>query len=162
MQYRATRRHKRMGWPEVWLVISIALAVAPATVWWRTQYQPEWRTTAGEITSSTFTRVHYNAQDYRVKVQASYTYTAGLVNYAGSFDGFWPEVGSPNAHAPEDVERLVAPRAPVAVYYNPAYPARSTLYRQPSGASPLWPVLTAAGLCVAGAYTLIVYRAWRA
>lgn len=162
MQQRAIRRHKKVGWPEVWLACSVALAVVPATLWWRQQYAPEWKRTAGTIASSDFARVHYNAQDYRTKARVSYEYSVGMAKYAGVFDGFWPEVGGPNALAPSDIEQLQTPHKEVFVFYDPDNPARSTLHPEQTGSSPLWPVLTIAGLCLAAAYTFIAYPAWRA
>ena len=162
MQHRVRRSRKKVGWPEVWLVCSIALAIAPVTVWWRQHYKPEWKKTSGHITSSEFSRAQYNAQENRTKTKVSYEYLVGMAKYAGRFDGYWPESGSPNALAPTEIDTLKEPQREVFVFYNPADPARSTLHPDANGVSPLWIVLIAACLCIAGAYTFVVYPAWRA
>ncbi|MCC6796406.1 MAG: DUF3592 domain-containing protein [Candidatus Hydrogenedentes bacterium] len=162
MQYRARRRHRKLGWPEVWLVSFVVLALAPAMAWWSEQYQPDWMKTAGNITSVEFQRVHYNAQDYRTKVDVTYDYIVGMGKYLGEFHGYWPEVGSPNALAPSEIEKLKEPKCEVFVFYDPGNIEHSTLHPKDGKSSPLWIVLTVAGLCIAGAYTFFVYPAWRA
>ncbi|NUM54477.1 MAG: DUF3592 domain-containing protein [Candidatus Hydrogenedentes bacterium] len=162
MPHRVSRRHRKIGWPEVWLIGVVALAIFPATVWWQQQYKPEWKRTGGQITSSELTRSHYNAQDYRTIAKVTYRYSVGMAKYTGRFDGLWPEVASPNALAPAEIDKLKEPNREVIVFYDPADAARSTLHPDTSGPSPLWIVLAAAGLCIAGAYTFLIYPAWRA
>ena len=140
----------------------MALAIAPATIWWGQHFTPEWKQTAGYITSSEVSRTHYNAQDYRAKANVSYEYSVGMAKYVGRFEGFWPEVGSPNALAPSEIDNLKVPKKAVVVFYDPGRVERSTLHPNSGDTSPFWIVLTAAGLCIAGAYTFFVYPAWRA
>jgi hypothetical protein len=162
MQHRVRRSRKKLGWPEAWLVCSIALAIVPATVWWRQHYKPEWKQTTGQITSSELSNMHYNAETNRTKAKVSYEYTVGMAKYMGHFDGYWPAVGSPNALAPSEIEKLTEPKKELIVFYNPANAARSELHQGSGKASPFWLVLAAAGLCIAGVYTFLVYPAWRA
>jgi hypothetical protein len=159
--HRNTRHHRKFGWPELWLVCLIVLAVGPPTVWWQRQYKPDWKKTAGHITASESKRVHYNAQDYRMLARVSYEYTVGMAKYTGNFDGFWPEIGSPNALAPAEIDTLKQPKKEVVVFYDPDHAERSTLHLDNTTVSPFWVVLTAAGLAIAGAYTFFVYPAWR-
>lgn len=146
----------------MWLVCVAALAIAPATVWWKQQFKPDWKQTAGHITSSEIQRVQYTPRDYRPITKVSYEYSVGFANYTGKFDGFWPEVNSPNALPAEDIDSLKTPKREVIVFYDPANAARSTLHPVGSGASPLWIVLALTGMCIAAAYTFLVYPAWRA
>lgn len=162
MYRRASRHHKKIGWPEFGLLCAVVLAIAPATMWWRQYYVPEWRRTGGQITACETSRVHYNAQDYRAKAIVSYRYTVGVAQYTGRFEGFWPEVGGPNALPPSAVDQLKDGNREIVVFYDPANPSRSRLHPEDATTSPFWPVLTAAGLLMAGAYTLIAYPAWRA
>ncbi len=162
MQHRARRRHRKLGWPEVWLVSLVVIAFAPAMAWWNEQHQPDWVKTSGNVTAAEFQRMHYNAQNYLTKVDVTYDYTVGMGKYSGEFNGYWPEVGGPNALAPSEIETLKEPKREVVVFYNPANVERSTLHPNARKSSPLWIVLTVAGFCIAGAYTFFVYPAWRA
>ena len=162
MLHRVTRRHKKLGWPEVWLVCSVALAIAPATIWWQQHYKPEWKKTGGRIASSEISNMHYNAPANRTKVKVSYEYSVGMAKYVGHFDGYWPAVGSPNALAPSEIDQLKGPTKELVVFYDPSNAAHSELHPGSGKASPFWLVLAAAGLCIAAAYTFFVYRAWRA
>jgi hypothetical protein len=158
--YLQTSRRKT-GLPEFLLVCAIVMAVAPLTFVWISLNQPEWPAAGGWVLSGEIVTTHYNAPDYKEKVTVNYEYLVGGANYRGEFVGLWPDVGSPNALLPDELERITRKGHPLTVFYDPTDPARSRLHSR--GHDNQLSLILIAGCCVvlAGAYAFVAYPALR-
>jgi hypothetical protein len=143
------------------LFCALVLAVAPLTVLWVSLNQPAWPGTGGYVVHGEIHTTHYNAQDYKQKVTVSYEYAVGGGTYTGEFIGLWPDVGSPNALPPNEIDAVTERGHPLTVYYNPRNPGRSRLHTR--GTENRLSYILIAGCCVvlAGVYCFAVYPAWR-
>ena len=162
MAYRPSRKHRKIGWPEFWLVCLFAATVTPATIWWQQHYKPAWQKTGGVVRSWEISKMHYNALDYRTKAKVEYEYLVGVVKYVGQFEGFWPEVGTPNAVTPAELQAASQIGKELVVYYDPNHPERSQPFQEDTGPGLIWMILSAAGLACTIFYTFAVYPHLRA
>jgi len=155
-----TRRH-RSGLPDFLLVFAILAAIVPLTAVWFSINQPDWPEAGGWITSGNVVKTHYNAPDYKEKVTVAYEYVIGGATYTGEFVGLWPEVGSPNALPPAELENVTQHGYPLTVFYDPDDPTRSRLHTR--GHDDQLSLILIAGCCVilAGVYAFVVYPVWR-
>lgn len=158
--YLQTRRRKA-GLPEFLLVCAILLAIVPLTLAWVSLNQPEWPAAGGWVLSGEIVNTHYNAPDYKQKVTVNYEYLVGSANYKGEFIGLWPDVGSPNALPPDELEKITQKGHPLTVFYDPSNHARSRLHTR--GHDDRLSLILIAGCCVvlAGVYCFVAYPAWR-
>ena len=162
MPLRRKRHRRKPGFAEVLFVLALVIALFPVSYWWAHLNQPNWNRAPGSIVSGVILNTHYNAERYDPKVSAQYQYLVGTVTYQGSYEGFWPEVGSPNALPPDRLEEVSKPGHPLVVSYDPGNPGRSVLHPILQESQLTYFLLTVAGLLVGGGYCLVVYPAWRA
>ncbi len=158
--YLRTKRRKA-GLPEFLLVFAMIAAIVPLTVVWYSLNQPDWPAAGGWVLSGKIVNTHYNAPDYKQKVTVDYEYLIGGANYKGEFVGLWPDVGSPNALPPSELEKITQKGYPLTVFYDPDDPTRSRLHTR--GHDDQLSLILIAGCCVvlAGVYAFVVYPAWR-
>ncbi|MBX7258281.1 MAG: DUF3592 domain-containing protein [Candidatus Hydrogenedentes bacterium] len=161
MSLRKRHRWRKPGIAEVLFVLAVVVAMLPISYWWLRLNRPVWNNAPGSILSGKILSTHYNAERYDPKVRAQYQYLVGTVTFQGTFEGFWPEVGSPNALPPDRLEEITKPGHPLVVAYDPANPQRSVLHPLLEESQLKYFLLSVAGLLVGGAYCLIIYPAWR-
>lgn len=161
MTLRKRRHRRKPGVAEVLFILALFAAVTPISFWWMRLNRPIWNNAPGSIVSGTVLSTHYNAERYDPKVRAQYQYLVGTVTFRGTFEGFWPDVGSPNALPPERLQEITAPGHPLVVAYDPENPRRSVLHPIVEESQLKYFLLTVAGLMLAGGYCLVIYPAWR-
>ncbi|HRI88299.1 MAG TPA: DUF3592 domain-containing protein [Candidatus Hydrogenedentes bacterium] len=155
--HRSRRSHRKFGWPEFWFLVLVASVIGSATIWWQQHLRPKWRETAGVILEWQGSSAGANAK----KANVTYEYTVGLTKYTGKFDGFWPEMGTPNAIARDRIGEMPKPGAKIVVYYDPNDDSRSDIMPHGAKPSPLLLTLSIALACAVAGYTFVVYPAWR-
>lgn len=154
-------RQYRFGLPEftgAMLVISlIALGIGSLL----TNTAPVWIETSGRIVSCTITNTHYNAVDTQPKVTLTYAYEVGDNNYSQRWEGFWPDIYSPNALAPSAIESLKDPEHPLLVLYNPENSAESSIHGVPNRRHIAYTWATGISALLTFFYFVRVYPHWK-
>ena len=149
-------RARRPGRPEVLAVVLLVLPAVVGLLWFTQSPYGGWQTAAGTILDCTTRLTHYNAEDNQPKVDATYEYTAGGMQYRGQWSGFWPEADSPNA-LPAGKLGDLRPGRSVVVFYNPASPQESDLHYTRDDRRLLYALLFPITLFLAAAYAVNVY-----
>lgn len=155
--FRRRRTLGRVGGPEVLGLLLLALAAAVVVVWFRVSFFSSWRETTGHVAQGEVVPP-YNRMDPREpEVKLAYTYEVDGKQYAGNYDGFWPEGGGPNALLDERVEALTQPGHALRVHYDAEHPERSRLLHPGHAAEATYLVVAAALLFLAGSYWMLAY-----
>ena len=161
MPFGRQRRRARFGLPEYVALVLIGATAAFAGLWLRAAARPEWRIALGTVVRGEMQPIHYNAPSTSYRVSIDYSYSLDGRNYSGSWVGYWPEFGSPNALPRERHGELLKPGRPLTIFYDPANKSKSHLHG-PAGDEGLW---LAAGATGAGAaaigYCVVAYPRWR-
>ena len=160
MGLRQTRHKKRFGLPELIAIVLAVGVVLTATWWWEANSFPTHREADGILTRAETHLEHYNAADLRLKTSVDYEYHAEGRAFTGHWEGFWPEVGDPNAR-PEDRFAEIVKGLHVVVQYDLFDPSRSTIHPLANGL-PSLPSFVVTLMCIlALTYCLIGYPALR-
>lgn len=152
----------RPGLPELSGAALLVGTLFCCVLWLVSAARPEWIETGGTVLYCEIRPTHYNAQDYRPKVDVTYEYLVGSVRFEGRWDGFWPELDSPNALLPEQLDLLKEEGHPLVILYNPDDPTESSPHYPFPNDRMIYASLIAAGVLATGLYFIFVYPAWRA
>lgn len=161
MGFRRRKTRERPGLPEFVAVCLLALALVSVLAWRQGDAGGGWPEAPGHVMSATIRPTHYNAPDYRPKVSVTYEYTVNGVAHRGYWEGYWPEMNSPNALLPEERRLLEESGFPLVVMYDPDEPARSRLHDPPGERRILLGVASVVAFLAAAVYFVRIYPAWK-
>ena len=160
MGLHQARHNKKFGLPELIAILLAGFVVLAATWWWESNTIPSHREADGILTRAETHLEHYNAADLRLKTSVDYEYHAEGRMFTGHWEGFWPEVGDPNALTEDRFSEIVKGMH-VVVQYDLFDPSRSTIHPLAEGL-PSLPAVLALTACIAAlAYCLFGYPALR-
>lgn len=145
-------RRRRLGVREFVGIVLLLAVVGPAWLWWQEVLVGDWQITSGSVSGCEIRDTHYNAPDYKPVVTLRYRYTVAGNEYQGTWQGLWPEAGSPNALPRTQLAQLNAPGRPLVVYYDPDHPADSSPHDHAPFRQIGYASMTVLGLCVASWY----------
>lgn len=160
MALRQSKHKSKFGLPEIVAILLAVLVIFAATWWWESNTIPTHREADGILTQAETHLEHYNAADMRLKTSVDYEYHAEGRMFTGHWEGFWPEVGDPNA-LPEERFKEIVKGMHVVVQYDVFDPSRSTIHPLADGLPDLPAALALVTCFAAMAYCLIGYPALR-
>lgn len=161
MALHPKKRLKKPELPEFLVLVLVGLAIIPATYWWRANLLPKYKEAEGYVLDCDIKLTHYNAPDVRKKVDITYEYNVGPGRYVGSWSGYWPQIQSPNALAPDKIDTLRDKGRRITVLYDPGNPAHSLLHYPDQGLARITGIAAIAALGAAILYCCAIYPAWR-
>ena len=161
MTLHRNRRFQRLGLPEFLALVLLGSAALTVTLWWQERTEPRYEEAEGHVVDGQLSWVHYNATDTRQKVSLMYEYTVGGKTCHGSWAGFWPEFGNPNALPASQLEALCTKGHALEVLYNSEDPNESYLHPPEGGQSILYGGIALGACAAALIYCGLAYPAWR-
>lgn len=128
MGFTGRRRAQRFSRADAVALLPVVACLVAAGCWVRHSAADHWSEASARIVSTGVAQDHYNAEDTRAKVSVTYQYEVGDTAYTGTWQGLWPETGSPNALLPHELNRLREPGHLLSVRYDPRNPGNSRLH----------------------------------
>lgn len=125
------RQHKRFqapAWPEFLALALAALCAGVLLAWGKNRVEPNWSKADGQVIAAQTQLTHYNAAALYDKVTISYEYFVDGIRYTGSWEGLWPELGSPNALTHDELPKLCVQGYPLTIFYEPTNPEKHVLH----------------------------------
>lgn len=158
--HQRNKRQLRFGLAELVALLLVLLALAPALLYWRASLEPAWRQTVGTVVASSIDPVEYSRDPRSRQVELTYEYTAHGQSFTGNWQGFWPQVHSPNALPHSQMDRL-KPGHTLKVYFDPVQPSENLLHYTGSIRPATYGRITMGALVLVLAYFVAVYPRWR-
>lgn len=149
------------GLPEFVATLLMGAAIVPITLWLQALPSQVYRITEGSVVHCELHPTHYNATDFEIKVALTYQYVVGTTTYTKTWNGLWPETGSPNALPVEKLDALTKEKFPLTVYYDAERPTDSSLFVEARGYQRIYGGLAVAMCGLAILYCAVGYPAWR-
>jgi len=122
------RTFAHAGLAEIAFGLLVLLTAGVTMLWLATNDTSNWQKTHGRVRAGYLSQSHVNAELYKTKVQLSYEYDVNGSWFTGTWTGFWPKGGSPNAIQSDNLKPLTQPGYPLTVYYAAGDPTVSNLH----------------------------------